>query len=306
MGDEDTTEEPTEKVDLNEFQDGPVVLGVISPGEVATGFWESTLTTIWRDKGHFIKGDKVLPLIAGHISIQTGPRIVPARNSVVSQFLFGEAWQDARWLMLIDADMTWGSEAIFNLHAIASSTLTDEYPKVIVGGLCFAGSRSLKSMYPTIFKASQSEEEEHPKYEVVENYHRDALLKVDATGAAFLLIHRNVLIHMGANYPYGFGTNTEGVENPHPWFAEGMALGGTTAAEYGEDIVFCQRAAALGYGIWVHSGTRIGHVKPQILDEAEWDSMRRDKSVVVDAASRFLDGVDMQIDVAQADQVDDS
>ena len=56
--------------------------------------------------------------------------------------------------------------------------------------------------------------------------------------------------------------------NPHPWYAETYT---PTGGYYGEDITFCLRARSVGAKVGVHTGVPIGHVKPKVLSEPEWD-----------------------------------
>ena len=59
--------------------------------------------------------------------------------------------------------------------------------------------------------------------------------------------------------------------NPYPWFVEGVS----GERQFGEDVAFCQRARALGYGVWVHTGVKTGHSKPRLLDEDLYDEYRQ-------------------------------
>ena len=56
-----------------------------------------------------------------------------------------------------------------------------------------------------------------------------------------------------------------------PWFAEGTVYKGMS---FGEDTAFCIRAMSVGIPIHVHTGAKIGHVKPQIMDEAAYKRFR--------------------------------
>jgi hypothetical protein len=96
------------------------------------------------------------------------------------------------------------------------------------------------------------------------------MCEVHATGAAFLLIHRSVLTKMGEIYR----------ESPYPWFLEGSVYKGT---KFGEDWAFCMRAIEAGFKIHVHTGVKIGHVKPQVLDEDAWLAFKAQKNAVGEA-----------------------
>ena len=125
-------------------------------------------------------------------------------------------------------------------------------------------------MFPTIYEAGTRIADDGVEQVVpnpVEDYPRNKLVKVLATGAAFLLVHRQVFEHMRQPYPKGFGTDSNGVSNPFPWFVEGTNRG----VQFGEDVAFCMRASSLGYGVYVHTGVKIGHLKTIELNEEVWD-----------------------------------
>jgi hypothetical protein len=86
-----------------------------------------------------------------------------------------------------------------------------------------------------------------------------------ATGAAFLLVHRDVLLKVRA----AFGKMPDGVTNhPHPWFIEGVDAQGN---QWGEDIAFCRRVRAVGFDIWIDTRIKVGHMKRHELNEDLYD-----------------------------------
>jgi hypothetical protein len=74
---------------------------------------------------------------------------------------------------------------------------------------------------------------------------------VGATGAAFLLMHRDALERVA---------KASG-DRAAPWFRESV-IG---AALVGEDLTFCLRCAAAGIPVHVHTGVKIGHMKTTML-----------------------------------------
>jgi GT2 family glycosyltransferase len=74
--------------------------------------------------------------------------------------------------------------------------------------------------------------------------------QVAATGAAFLLIQREVLQGVGIHYPHVF-----------PWFAEAVRQG----KPVGEDVEFCLRAGSLGFKTYVDADIKVGHVKTLVI-----------------------------------------
>lgn len=192
------------------------------------------------------------------IAISSSPRIAEARNQVIDNFAALE--QQPEWLLMIDSDMTFEPDLLERMLAVADPV---EVP--ILGGLCFAGGRH-HDPYPTIYR--QIEKDGYLSVDRVYDYPRDALVKVGATGAACMLIHRNALGAMKNNY----NTKPDGSRNPYPWFAEGVV--GPEGEPWGEDIIFCLKAGALGIPVHVHTGIKLGHIKDYVVDEAYYDARR--------------------------------
>ena len=226
-----------------------ITVGWLHPGDVAGCFIESLSHTLLRDRR--------MARINTTFSLQSGPRIVESRNFIVRYFL-----KDTRddWLLMIDADMAWDFDAFETLVKHADA---DDVP--IIGGLCFAGGQTWvdgsTSMFPTLY----SFKEEGKEAEKVLDYERDALVRVDATGAAFLMVHRRVFEQMRK----ATGTMPGGEPNPHPWFAELYYHG----RQVGEDIGFFMRCQALGIPVHVHTGAKVKHRKFMYLDEKMFDEV---------------------------------
>jgi hypothetical protein len=160
----------------------------------------------------------------------------------------------AEWLLMIDSDMVFSPEQVDKLMGVA-----DPVERPLLGGLCFGGGRS-GVMFPTIYRLRRPGPNQDP-VEVVKDYPPDALCAADATGAAFLLMHRDLLIKMHEKWG----------ESNSPWFIEGSEYKGMA---FGEDWAFCMRAKQLGYQLYIHTGVKIGHTKPQILDEPAYLAYR--------------------------------
>lgn len=226
-----------------------ITVGWLHPGDVTGCFTESLAHTLMRDRR--------LARINTTISIQSSPRIVEARTQMVDGFL-----RETRdeWLLMIDADMAWDFDCFETLVKHAD---VDDVP--IIGGLCFAGGRSWGSdgkptIYPTIYRFTEDFAAER-----VYDYERDSLVRVDATGAAFVMVHRRVFVQMRKQLG----------DNPHPWFAELYHKG----RQIGEDIGFFMRCQAMGIPVHVHTGAKVKHRKLMYLDEAMYDEVRADGSL---------------------------
>jgi hypothetical protein len=250
-----------------------VVISTLTAGEIKHGTFSA-----WNDLTRYdILGESGNDgcqhvLAGGSIELLTGPRVAEGRSQVVEAFLRSDVFKGVDWLLMIDSDMTFEPDALCQLlgHAYGGDPEADPFDPdcPVIGALCFAGGRT--RMYPTIYrgatrKAHDGTDQVVP--EPIEDYPRNQLVKVMATGAAFLLVHRKVLTHMQMPFPDGYGTDMHGQPNPHPWFVEGLSKG----VQFGEDVAFCMRVNSLGYGVHVHTGVKTGHIKVLELNEEVWD-----------------------------------
>lgn len=241
---------------------GPVVVSTLSPGQMSS-FTADSLAALFLHDGCLPEQEQVLCRKGGgKIMSVSGPRIAETRSQIVDAFLTSPSFEGAEWLLMVDSDMVFRPE---DFRLVLESA--DPLERPIVGGLCFAGLTP-ESMYPTIYGAKRLEDGKLDLDKVFD-YPRDQLVKVGATGAAFMLVHRRVFTAMSRPHPDGFGTYPDGTPNVFPWFVEGHVDG--DGRPFGEDISFCMRAGALGFPIYVHTGARIGHHKSVILTEELFD-----------------------------------
>lgn len=234
-----------------------VVISWLFPTDVSGWFAKSLADLLLHDAkgaGHMLD-DK-----SGFIALSSGPRVAEARNTVIDHF--AAHYPETEWLLMLDSDMTFDPDILDRLLEAA-----DPVEAPIVGGLCFAGGRT-SAPYPTIYR--QVPKGDYVTIARVEDYPRDAMVKVGATGGACLLMHRRALAALEAK----FGRDEKGVAMPYPWFAEGVV--GPEGEPWGEDIIFCLRANSIGIPVHVHTGVKLGHVKTHIIDEVYYDNMRRE------------------------------
>jgi hypothetical protein len=241
-----------------------VVIGWVFPSEVA-GWFCFSLADLIRVDG--MSNGYLQEPNGGMAAVSSGPRVAEARNTVIDEF--AKDYPNADWLLFLDADMTFPPTLLNDLMAVATP---EETP--ILGGLCFTGGR-FHDPHPTIYREVAKEGDEDGQVSIVrvDDYPRDALVKVGATGAACLLIHRSVLAYMKERY----GKLPSGLPNPYPWFAEGLS--GPHGEAWGEDMAFCMRAKALGIPIHVLTSVKLGHQKHHIIDETYFDNWRRSKEL---------------------------
>lgn len=209
------------------------VIGYCHPGTLRAEFAASMLETILTGP---VKVDTVL-------SYQSGPNISTARNKICHEFLTAHR---APWLLMCDTDMVFAADALGRLVGSASP---DARP--IIGALCWSQNDGAADPYPTIYDLLENDGQLAFTRPAI--WERSALLKVSATGAAFLLMHRDALEKIAA----GSG------DQAAPWFRESAV--GAPLALMGEDMTFCLRAGAAGIPIFVNTAVQVGHMKPVML-----------------------------------------
>lgn len=212
-------------------------LGYCHPGTVPAAFHESVVLTL--------RG----PDPPAHvISVGGGPRIHALRNDLVRRFLD----TDADTLVMVDTDMVFSPADVSRLLERSGQL----GPMAVVGGLCFASAHGVdhSRAYPTLYAI------EPGGVRIIRDYPRDALVEVDATGAAFLALPRKLLEAVRERFGrVPDSTLTSDVE----WFAETVMHGHS----FGEDWTFCLRAKSVGGRVLVDTSIRVGHLRTFVLTE---------------------------------------
>lgn len=220
-----------------------IALGFCSAGSVEHEFCHSLAATLVHDASG-------RHLITDVVDVIGGAYIDRNRDAIVRGFLEG----DEEWLLMLDADMVWEPEQVYEL--LDSAHPTD---RPIVGALYFSGGRAGGPIYPLI-----GDLRDDGRTTWRQDY-RLGLEPCDATGGGFLLIHRTVLEAVGeAN-----ALTVEGHPNPLPWFADDIVAG----EQRGEDVVFCYRARDLGFPVYVNTRVDVGHKKAMYLNAATYQQM---------------------------------
>lgn len=170
-------------------------------------------------------------VIQGHV-------LVAQRNEAVARM-------EGDWILFIDDDMVWQPSAIKELVETR-----EKYDLDVVGGLCFQRSEPYQ---PTLYYHGGPGAN---GYTYIEKWPEDTALEVEATGLAFLLIHRRVFERMlGEPLP----TVDERKRLPPPGFFKW--------GDFGEDLTFCREARATGSKIYVDTSVKIGHIGTHIITE---------------------------------------
>lgn len=233
---------------------GLVSVGMVYDNQVGTNFCQSWTGLLMFD----MQNAGLLAHESGLISVRFGTDgIVAARNTVTQRFLRG----GAEWLMWVDTDMGWAPDGMYRLWKHA-------HPKErpIVGGLCFAsresGSDGVGGYYtvprPTIFE--WREHEGVMKFCGRIEYPVNELIQCEATGGAFLLVHRSVYERM----------DEAAVAKDRPaghWYDR---MRGTDGELLGEDISFCAKAGELHIPIHIDTSVKTNHLKPQWVSELQF------------------------------------
>lgn len=224
-----------------------VTIAYLHPEDIAYSFHHSLMELLAFDFG-----GKQRVVRGGVIGMQPGTNeLVAARNKVTEQFLAGPG----EWLLWIDSDMGFEPSMLEDLLAVADP---DDRP--VVGALCFGYKDvgpdgcggQIRRAFPTVFDFVTEDGESgfRPRYD----YEPGTVARVDATGSAAVLIHRQVLVDIAA------------ANNGKPY----DRIQASPKMLLGEDVSFCVRAVAAGHSIWVHTGVRTTHKKNLWVSEAAY------------------------------------
>lgn len=179
--------------------------------------------------------------------------LVAARNKVAAHVVAS----GAEWLWWTDTDMGFAPDALDRLLGSA-----DAKDRPLVGALCFAnrevGPDGLgwyrTEASPTLFRWVRRADGKEG-FTPILDYTRDALVQVDGTGSACLVIHRSILEAIAER----FGPN---------WYTRQMNP--STGELVGEDLSFCARVAACGFPMFVDTSVKTSHLKTFALQEADY------------------------------------
>jgi hypothetical protein len=239
---------------------GAVTVGYLHPGHISHCFHKSLLDLFFLDAmgNNRIVGN---PLhTAGEMAKECGAAHIHQGRNKVAATVLDES--QAEWLFFIDSDMGFDGDTVERLIASADPT-----KRPVVGGLAFAqksdgvgpfyGRRY--RMLPTIYRMSQ--DDESVGFMAMLDYERDALVEVDGTGAACILIHRRALEKVRKTYGDVWFDPLK-VPNPN----------GEGTTEFGEDLSFCLRLKACDIPLFVDTSVKTTHDKGGVFyDEESYD-----------------------------------
>ena len=210
-----------------------IVIGYVHPGVMQ----EATARSLMEICLH--RGNPIVGIISS-----SSPRQHVARNSTIERFLEGKG----DWLLWVDTDMTFDRDAPSRLLHTALKNKAD-----MVAGLCFVYKRHASEIGTNAYMWNG---ETHVE---VDGYKPGTVIEVDATGSAFILIHRRVFEAMAA----------EQDEDWYHWH-QNYVKHPETGEPMGHDLAFAREAGKLGFKLLYDTNVGTGHIKYFELTEQNY------------------------------------
>ncbi len=218
-----------------------VMLATTSYGSPATAY------TFSIARGRQALHDAGIP--TAYLLLHGDCHVDDARNSVVREFLAS----DCSELMFIDADVSWGPEALVELCQFADLD--------IVGGVYPFRSEGSDTMPVRMLDGAEE---------------RDGMLEVDGLPTGFMKIRRRVLERMAQAAPKYY---TKHGQETALVFSRPMP--GPTKLRWGGDIDFCNRWRGMGGRLFAVTELRLGHTAEIVIEDSLAANLRRASSTTV-------------------------
>lgn len=239
---------------------GSVVVGYLDAGQWSACFGLSYRDLVLRDlltsQRIIREGGKELRGVVGTMGVASG------RNKIVRDFLDNT---DGEWLFMVDTDMGFADDTVDRLVQAA-----DPVSAPVVGALCFAIKRQARGPFyaerfriaPTLYTWHELADE--VGFRPMLDYPRDQLVLTSGTGAACLLMHRDALAKVRAQFGDAWFEPIT-----HPTGDKGRPRG------FSEDLSFCIRLQAVDLPVHVDTSVKTCHEKGGIfLDEETFDAQQ--------------------------------
>lgn len=248
-----------------------VALGIVHGESVNSWYHHSVV-------GFLQKNNPTHHVFHDHICIRSGPLLSAGRGVLAGQFLENT---DADALLTLDSDMVFEPERIYQ-HVTAFEQIREQHPDVgVLGGLAFISADArCRNPLPNVWVPGQHE----GQFLQLSDFPRDSLIEVGATGAACLIIAREVLEKFAGekvnpyhhiplvNWPM-LARNVKFSDDIDQIAAE-LKSAVWRADQCGEDISFCMRVRDAGYKIFLHTSLIYDHAKSTLLGVEEFDRAR--------------------------------
>lgn len=235
---------------------GKVSVGFLHPGKVSTCFMYSMRELSFYDAMMYQRFQHP----QGEMGKLCGSGGIPDGRNEIAKAMLDQS--EAEWLFMVDSDMDFQPDIVERLIDAAHAI---ERP--VVGALAFAhktngpasGYGLRYRCIPTLY--DWYEDDNDAGFISRENYERDTLTQVAATGSACILIHRLALEAVREKYGDVWYDPIRHPKRPTP---------------FSEDLSFCIRVAACGIQPYVHTGIKTGHDKGGVFyDEAFFDEQQQ-------------------------------
>lgn len=217
----------------------------INPGSVRVEFMRSIMGLVEHERGLQHTTDPLIPRVQFDQFLDriSGPYLDDERNRCVEWFLNST---NSTHLLFIDSDIAFTPQQAYGLiehslthsHQLISGVYYNQYPEGIL---------------PVVYRWEPDDENVSHLANLTRKElqaHPDPTMQVDAAGAGFLAIHRDLLNLIGSTYA-----------SCTPWFAE-VALNNV---HMGEDMTFCVRAAMVGHPPHVVPSIELDHYKSCVI-----------------------------------------
>lgn len=167
-----------------------------------------------------------------------GNQIARQRGDAIREFL----QSGLEWCLWIDSDIVFDFSHFEKIWALKDK---EKYP--LISGVYFITMEPMNTLYvphPCIFKKN-----EEGQYKPVHPLPDDEFMPIDSAGFGFVLMHKSVAEKMRDAYG---NTSFE------------IVIGDNHVSE---DMGFFMKAQKIGIPIYAHTGIRVAHRKPFMLDE---------------------------------------
>ena len=190
--------------------------------------------------------------------------ITTARNLLVDAFMRSEATD----LLFLDSDINFEAQDALRLLALAT-----DYP--IIAGV--PRMRKKDGSYLVSFYTKENSED------LVVN--ELGLMRANRVATAFMMINRRVFETLKADHPEWWHPHHQLEGGMHAYFD--FAL--TPDGYMGEDFLFCERAKASGFEVWIDPTIKLGHVGTiefeGDLKQSMLDAVKENPPAMLDSAA---------------------